>query len=258
MRRFARCMLVASSCILGLALVSRAGGDREADAIIAKAIKAHLGDNKSDAKRGYKGKSKGTLHILGMEFEFTQEITLEIPKRFKEVINMTIRGENAVMGQNVIVKSVFDGKKAWIRVNDKDIDVDEDLLAEFKEAVNLMGISQGIFVRNKSLKLSLLGEVQVNGKPALGVKVSKKGKDVNYYFDKATGLTAKVERRAKDFMNGKEVTEERIITEYQKVSGRQSPKKMLINRDGKKFLEAEVLETQFLDRIDDKEFAKPE
>ena len=83
MRRFACGMFVASVFILGLALAGRADGDQEADAIIAKAIKAHLGDNKKDAKLGYKGKNKGTLYILGMEIEFTQEITLEVPKRFK-------------------------------------------------------------------------------------------------------------------------------------------------------------------------------
>ena len=252
MRRFACGMFVASVFILGLALAGRADGDQEADAIIAKAIKAHLGDNKKTAGVGYKGKNKGTLYILGMEIEFTQEITLEVPKRFKEVMDMTI------MDKKINVQTVFDGKKAWIKANDKDIDVNDDLLAEFKDVANLMGISQGIFVKDKSLKMSLLGETQVNGKPALGVKITKKGKDVNFYFDKSTGLTAKVERRTKDFMNGQEVTEERIIMEYHKVSGRQTPKKVLINRDGKKFLEAEVLETQFLDRIDDSEFAKPQ
>jgi hypothetical protein len=252
MRRFACCMLVASSVLLGLALISRAGTDAEAEAIINKAIKAHLGKNKQEASVGYRGKNKGKLHILGMEFEFTQEITLEVPKRFKEVMEMTI------MGQQITTTAIFDGKNAWLKVNDKDVKVDKDLQAEFKEVANLMGISQGIFVKDKSLKLSLLGEVQVNGKPALGVKVTKNNKDVNFYFDKATGLTAKVERRTKDFNTKQEVTEERIITEYQKVSGRQTPKKIVVNRDGKKFLEAEVLETQFLDRIDDGEFAKPE
>src|SRR5262249_1008920 len=176
MRRFACGMLVASVFILGLALAGRADGDQEADAIIAKAIKAHLGDNKKAAGVGYKGKNKGTLYILGMEIEFTQEITLEVPKRFKEVMDMTI------MDKKINVQTVFDGKKAWIKANDKDIDVNDDLLAEFKDVANLMGISQGIFVKDKSLKMSLLGEAQVNGKPALGVKITKKGKDVNFYF----------------------------------------------------------------------------
>jgi hypothetical protein len=245
-------MLLVSCLFPVLVLVSRAGQDKEADALLAKALKAHLGSAKKDSSIGYKGKNKGTLHILGMEIEFTQEITLHIPKRFKEEMEMTI------MNQNVKVKTVFDGKNAWIKVNDKDIKVNDDLLAEFKDVANMMGISQGIFVKDKSLKLSLLGEVEVNGKPALGVKATRNGKEVNFFFDKKTGLTTKVERRTKDFMSGQEVTEERIITEYQKVAGRQVPKKSVIHRDGKKFLEAEVVESQFLDRIDDSEFAKPE
>jgi hypothetical protein len=53
------------------------------------------------------------------------------------------------------------------------------------------------------------------------------------------------------------VAEERIILEYQDVDGMKSAKKVLVNRDGKKFTEAEVLEVKFLDKVDDAEFTKP-
>jgi hypothetical protein len=108
------------------------------------------------------------------------------------------------------------------------------------------------------VKFSVLGEVQVKGKPAVGLTVSKEGrKDINVFFDKGTGLMTKVETRTRDLMSGQEVTEERFITEYQEVGGRKAGKKVEVQRDGKQFLEAEVVEIQFLEKLDDSEFAQP-
>lgn len=114
------------------------------------------------------------------------------------------------------------------------------------------------FLTDKGYELSSLGEVQVNGQPAVGVRVSHKGsRDVSLYFDKKTGLVAKVERRAVDPMTGQEVTEERIIKEYQDKDGMKAAKKVLINRDGKKYMELDISEIKYLDKVDDSEFKEP-
>ena len=54
-----------------------------------------------------------------------------------------------------------------------------------------------------------------------------------------------------------EVDEERIIGEYQDIEGQKVPKKIVVNHDGKKFMEAEVTEMKFLDKVDDSQFEKP-
>src|SRR5262249_31781195 len=139
------------------------------------------------------------------------------------------------------------------------MDMDENLLEIVKDSLYGMRLAQQVFVlKDKSYELALLGEVKVNDRPAVGVKVSSKGrKDVNMYFDKETGLMAKFEHRTRDAMSGQEVGEERIILEYKEVDGLKTAKKVLVNRDGKKFLEAEVNEVKFLDQLDDAEFGKP-
>lgn len=244
------CMFASVGLLLGLACHARAGD--EALAIVEKAMKAHLGGQKEKKRLAYQGKNKGTLFIGGMELEFTQNMSIQSPDKFKEVMEMTVNN------QRVLVTTVFNGKEGWVKANDMDIKVDDDMLKEFKEAAYAMGLGQMSAFKDKSIKLSLIGEVQVNGKPAVGVTVSKEGKrDIAMYFDKATGLTAKIERRARDFMSGQEVNEERIITEYQDVEGRKMPKKVVVNRDGNKLLEAEVVELRFVERLDDSEFARP-
>src|SRR5581483_1360864 len=134
--------------------------------------------------------------------------------------------ELTVMGKNVSVVSVYNGKKAWILADGKDFPVNDDILNEFKDAAENMGIMQGMFIKDKSVKLSLVGEMQVKGKAAVGVIIAREGKkDITAYFDKNTGLMAKIEVRKRDIMSGQEVSEERYITEYQDVAGRKVAKK---------------------------------
>jgi hypothetical protein len=121
--------------------------------------------------------------------------------------------------------------------------------------INLM---QGVFVKDKGVKFALVGEVDVKGKKAVGITVSREGsRDVNLFFDKTSGLIVKSESRKRDLMSNQDVTEERFITEYQDIAGRKVAKKVEVQRDGKALLEAEVLEVQILETLDDSEFARP-
>src|SRR5262249_22162698 len=76
------------------------------------------------------------------------------------------------------------------------------------------------------------------------------------YFDKATGLLAKMERRALADAQ-KEVTEESCYSDYKDVDGVKVPMKIVVRHDGEQFLEMEVTEYGFLERIDDSAFARP-
>jgi hypothetical protein len=116
----------------------------------------------------------------------------------------------------------------------------------------------GNLLTDSSVQLSLLGESKVEDRAALGVKIASKGhREMNLYFDKESGLLAKVQLRKNDPQTGQEVDEERIIKEYQDFDGQKAAKKVLINHDGKKYLEMEVIEIKYPDDIDDSEFQKP-
>ena len=56
----------------------------------------------------------------------------------------------------------------------------------------------------------------------------------------------------------KEVTEERIILEYQQKDKNSPPmpKKIVVKHDGEQFMEAEVIEVKLLETIDESEFKK--
>lgn len=232
--------------------VGRGQTGNEAQAILDKAVKAHFPKGQPGKKGAYVGKNKGTIHVAGLQLDFTQQVWVQPAGKFKEVMEMT------VMNNPVKVITVFDGKKGWIKANDMEIKVTDEILDEFKQIGYWMSLAQLTGLDKKGLKLSLLGEVQINGKANLGVKISKEGKkDIDFYFDKTTGLMTKTERRTKDIMTGQEVTEERIVTEYQDSNDRKVAKRVTVNRDGKKLLDVEVLEVELRESIDDGEFAQP-
>jgi hypothetical protein len=235
-----------------LVLAAGVRADDDVKAIITKAIKAHGGEEVKNKYKAGQMKVKGKIELLG-GLEFTQESSYMLPDKFKESIDME------VMGQKVHVVTVYNGKKIQIEANGKEINVEDKVKDVIKDTLYVMKVSQMTsLLKGKDFELSALGEVKVEGKPAVGVLVKSKGqKDVSLYFNKETGLLAKVEHRTVDPMTGNEITEERIVAEYGKTDGVPTPKKVLINHDGNKFMELEVLETKQLEKLDDSEFAKP-
>jgi hypothetical protein len=248
MNRSMRCLALVSSFLLpAIAL----GAEDDSQAIIDKAIKAHGGADKLTKFQAARSKSKGTIDVAG-GISFTSDSAYQHPNKFKESLELD------VMGNKVSIATVFNGEKGWISVNGETKEMDEKVLDASKEQIHFMQVMRMAFLKDKKCEFSPLGEVKVNDKAAVGVKVTAKGhKDINLYFDKETGLLAKVERQALDAMTGMDVAEERIITEYQDIDGLKVAKKVLINHDGKKFLEVEIIEHKPQEKLDADEFGKP-
>lgn len=221
-------------------------------ALIDKAIKAHGGADKLFKYKASRAKSKGTLEIGGMSLSYTQEIQSQQPNQFREDMELEVGG------QQIKVVTAFDGEKGWIEANGQLIDATDKMLEELREAGNMVRLGRLSNLKDKSVQLSPLGESAVDGKKVVGIKVSSAGfRDMNLFFDKETGLHVKTERRVTDLMTMQEVTEERIIVEYQDLDGTKAAKRMLVKRNGEKFVEAEVLEVKGLDKLDPSLFKRP-
>jgi hypothetical protein len=236
------------SVLVARALPARAQDDVRA--VIAKAIKAHGGEDKIDKHKAGQVKTKGTA---AGGIEFTEEVSYHLPDKFKTVQQFE------VMGKKIILTIGFNGQKAWMNVNGVDTEQFLDKITELiKEEIYAGEVTKMTPLKDKKFELSALGEMKVEGNPALGVRVSSKGhKDVNLYFDKKSGLLVKVEHRTVDLTSGQEVNEEKVFTEYKDADGLKEVKRAILYRDGKKFVEAEVVEIKYLDTIDDSEFNKP-
>jgi hypothetical protein len=250
-------MLRVCTAVLSAAVLSAATPAARADEpkdVITRAIKAHGGEEALTKYQAAQARNKGKITIPGVgDVEFTQQVSYMLPDKFRESMELDVGG------QKVNVETVVNGDKATIEVNGNVIDTPDQVKTALKDARYLLKLSRLVpLVKDKGYELSPVGEVKVEGKPAIGVRVSAKDqKDVNVYFDKETGLIAKLEHRTVELSGGNEVTEERIVVGYQKTKqGLPAPKKLLVKHDGKTFMEAEVLEINFLEKLDESEFKK--
>lgn len=243
------------SAALLLAVGAARAADDDAKAIVAKAIKAHGGAEALTKFKAGQSKSKGkiTLPTVG-ETDFTEETSFQMPDKFKENLELDINGNK------VKVVTIANGDKISIDANGTEVPVTDAIkkaLTEARYARKVARLSN--LMKDKDVQLAGLGEVKVEGKPAVGVRVSSKGhNDISLYFDKETHLLAKWEHRTVDGNSGKEITVERIVLEYHKKDkdGFVLPKKVVVKHDGEKFMEGEVSEAKMLEKLDDSEFNK--
>jgi outer membrane lipoprotein-sorting protein len=243
--------LSAAACLV-LVLAGRAAAQTEARGVIEKAVKAAGGADKLAKLKASKAKFKGTGKFEGVTVALTGEVTLQLPGQ------MRLEVQAEAQGQNVTLLYVLNGGKGWLSVLGETMELKGEELEDQKEGLYAEHVQTLVpLLKDKAFTLDPLGEVKVNGRDAVGVKVVSKGhKDVNLYFDKATGLLTKMERRALDDAQ-QEFTEETFYSDHKDVEGVQVPRKVVVRHDGQEFMEMEVTEYSFLDRIDDSEFARP-
>jgi hypothetical protein len=241
--------------LVACAPAARAADDDPKD-IVAKAVKAHGGEEFLTKHQAVQGKEKGkiTLPCVG-DVEFTEESSYMLPDKFRQTFEME------VMKQKFrFMILVADGKTSVeATANGQKIDVGDNIKDAFKDVPHVLRVGHlAPLLKDKGFELSLIGEDKVEGKKVVGVRVTMKGqKDVSLFFDKETWLLAKMEYRSTDPSTGNEINEERFITEYEKnKDGIPLPKKTVVKHDGKQFLESELVEMKYLEKLDDSEFKK--
>jgi hypothetical protein len=154
---------------------------------------------------------------------------------------------------------VVNGDKAAVTINGQPLPLKEQHVAELKEVLHGERVNTLVpLLRDKGYELTAAGEGKLDGRPTLGVKVSSRGhRDIVLHFDKETGLLVKSERQALDLGTLKEIAQEERYSDFKDVDGLRRPLKVTVLRDGKKYMEGEVAQLQFFDKLDDGEFTQP-
>jgi hypothetical protein len=252
MSRLVRASL-AAAVVLAFAPGARAADDPKE--IVAKAIKAHGGEEFLTKYKAVQVREKGKITLPGMaETEYSEETSYMLPDKFKQSLEMEIMGMKFVMnalivGDKVTVEGMVAGQK---------LDLGDETREAYKDVPYILNVLQFVpLVKDKKYELNLIGEDKVDGKPVVGVRVSAKDqKDISLFFDKTSGLMLKMEHRTKG-PGGAEVVESRLTKEYAKdKDGVPYAKKTLVLHDGKTFIESEAAEHKFLEKLDDSEFKK--
>jgi hypothetical protein len=220
-----------------------ARGDDAARKVIDKALKAH--GIKGPGQPAVTWKGKGKFYGGGGEFDYAGTWSIQFPDKFR----MEIPDAFVI---------VVNGSKGWTRMGGDTTDMAAEQVAEQIENLHVNWVSRLHPLTDKAFTLTLAGETKVGDKPAVGVKVAHRGRrDVTLYFDKESGLLAKIEHRVKDEMSGTEMTQESFVKGFETQNGTKFPSKMLIKRDGKDYVDGEMTEYKTADKLPAETFAKP-
>jgi hypothetical protein len=230
--------------------VRAAEANKDAKAIIARAIEVKGGAANVAKYKASSASVKGTLFIGGMAGEISGTAKDQAPDKHRLEVSIRFGGQ-----ENKIVQ-VVNGDKGWEKSDGKTAEMDKEGLEEAREELYAGEIEELRGLNGKGIQLSLVGDSKVDGKSAVGVRVSSAGhRDVSLYFDKENGLLIKSETKGKE--GGSEYNEEIFYSDYKKVSGLMVHHKEKVLRNGKPFMNLEMTSVTPAEKFDDKEFAKP-
>ncbi len=249
--------VTSAACVAALVLVGNparaADDDKELKDLVAKAIKAHGGAENLAKIKATVTQAKGKYYGVGEDgIDYTGTWQFQAPDRMR----IEVTGE--VGGQMFKIVRVMEKDKGWQQLMDNLEDSSKEQLKEDREEIHAHWLASLVVLNDKECKLSAAGEMKIDDKPALGVRVESKGYgDATLYFDKETNRLVMLERRARDVMKGEDFTSQTYLKDYKKVNGALMSYKQTIKRDGKVFVESEVTGLEIKDKLDDEVFKKP-
>lgn len=181
--------------------------------------------------------------------EFTTKVTTWLPE--KDSINQ----ESTFNGKTKSLGSRFNGEKGWqIGYSSRGGTTEMNAAAVESTRTRLYfdWVNTLLPLDDAEFRLTVLDEIMVDERPAVGVKVSRMNqKDVELYFDKDAMTLVK---QVIDY-NGR--LSERYYDDFAEHDGLVYPKKLVHYVSGKKVTEIETVEFKLLDEIDESIFEKP-
>jgi hypothetical protein len=199
--------LVSASPLCGL-------GDDESQArrIIDNATHAIGGEERLANFKAATWQSEGTLRVGEVTSEFKSDWSIQGRTRYRKAKTSTQNGRE--------VKStvVLNENQAWFRREDDLFTLTDKQLEPARAEAYTHWTALRLDI-SETASLSLLGEMKVNGRTAVGIRVRDTDvPDVDLYFDKQTSLLARMDTHITTF-RGEAAMETRVFRDYKETGG---------------------------------------
>lgn len=250
--RYSKCLFLSMGLVMATD-TARAQENTEARMLIERAIFAQGGEATLATNPVITVKVNGIFHGFGESppFSFTEESVSQGSNRQRDFVDGNLRFHKFRRG------TVLNGNKGWAQVNDVTKELNQEQLAELQEDAYAGWVATLVPLKDKAFALAPVGAVNIDKRPALGVRVSSTGhRDVKLFFDKETNLLVMIERRQK-MADGQEYTFEMFLSDYKSVQGIKQAMKVSVKRDGKPHEDYKVIQYTLSDNADLGTFAKP-
>jgi hypothetical protein len=241
-------------CLLAGGLPAGAGEADEAAALLDKAVGALGGAGKLAPLAGCTCKTKGTVEAGGMKVELSGEWSALALDRYRWEVQIEADGRTETG------KLVVNGDKVWAADNRGNAsEFPKEIAAFLRAEFRVLRLAERLVpLRDKAYTLSPLGELKIEDRAAVGLKVAHKDQpDVDLFFDKETMLPVRAELRVKEPDGGEEVLHSYYFSDYKDAGGVKHFTKVRLRRDDKPLLEIALEDVKLHESLDDGLFAKP-
>jgi hypothetical protein len=233
----------------------------EARTLLDRVIKAQGGDEKLSQSQGATFTIKGTYEDNETKGEFTGDVAVQgVDYSRWNTTYVADMGKGSVSETQVVTP-----EKIWEKLDNKEA-MDWSNEAAFQRDVDLaVRLPQNLSaLRNKDVTVSYLGEVKIDNRPVVGLKIATKGRSgIDLFFDKNTSLPVRAEVRVTEPKEPNEVDYAFSFTDYKDVNGVKCFSKMTverktsIERDYKTTQEMVFSDFKFQEKLDESLFDKP-
>jgi hypothetical protein len=248
--------VVAGCLVCVVAVVGRLGAGEEeqkvAQAVIDHAVKAMGGAEAVGRMKSLTWKAKARITVNEVDATSTEDWSARGFDKYHADITLTLN-DNTISGTLVVA-----GDKGWSKANDRTTELPKGLAPGLLRIFRTGRLMHTLpLLKDKRFTLSPLGELKIGDKDAIGVRVAEKNfPDVSLYFDKKTGLPLKAEVRATELDGDPERSYEFFFSDYKDFDGIKHPGKIVVHREGKKAVDAEISDVKPQD-LDNGLFEKP-
>lgn len=220
--------------------------------LIQRAVAAHGGYEKLAQARSERLRLRGTVWTTGKPLPFTNELTLQLPAQYKSRL---------VVGAGDTAHTVvhfLDGERAGVVVDGRVQPAEGPHLDQLRQTLRLEKAMRLVpLLTEATFTLQPGQDFSYNGGVVTSVRVrGEDQRELVLYFDRETGRLVKSEHRLAGAA-GKDVLQEAFYSDYRDVGGRPRAGRVVVQRDGKKVMEAELLDAQSVGPIDPAEFTRP-
>jgi hypothetical protein len=246
----------------GLLLVGGGGAraDEQAEglAILNKAIQAVGGEAKAARLQAVTWKAAGSATENQNKIELKLEGSFQGLERYR--MELEVQESGRTHGGILVIN----GTEAWFHDKERNRteDAPKDALPLVLGAMHALRCAQSLTaLKDQVFALSPLGEVTVNNRAAIGLRVThKERQEVNLFFDKETHLVVKSEVRLKD-PTGNDFPLEYQFSDHKEFDGVKHFTKTTIKAEmaGRPAVttELQLSELKPQDKLEDSLFAKP-
>jgi hypothetical protein len=239
-----------SGAMLFAALVAgpAQAGEKEAKALVERAIKAHGGEAALKRAAVCQRVDTGTRASAARDIQFTSKVTCSLPERVRLEIEADKR---------LLTVIVLDGDRGWQRTSGPAAPMSRTFHKEVREEAYVWWVATLVpLLRSRGFTLDTVAQIKVDGEPAAGVLVKRKGHaDTRLYFLKRTGLLVRVERRATEA--GVPVDKAYVYAGHRSFDGVMLHTKETILVNGKKHTQLTISDYRFPSKPDARLFGRP-